>query len=281
MSGHEASRPREPDAGSEWDTAFAEATFAFVDLEMSGLNVAKDRVIEVCIKKVRGGAVISSFTSLVKPDAVVIGNSHIHGIQASELENAPLFATLADRILEELSGSIFVAHGAIWDVRFLEMEFARAGKPYKVEHYLDTLNLSRRSFMLDSHALEALCKHFGIVRAREHRAEDDVDALITVFTRCIEQLKPSTPRDLWEVRVGDRMAREGVLEACRDALARKVPVKVSYRPSRKPAIAFTLMVTAIQETPPRIVGFELPGRGRKELRAERILSATVEDGERA
>lgn len=72
------------------------------------------------------------------------------------------------------------------------------------------------------------------------------------------------------------MAREGVLEACREALARKVPVQISYRPSRKPAIAFTLMVTAMEEVPPRIIGFEVPGRGRKELRAERILSATFD-----
>ena len=88
---------------------------------MSGLDVSKDRVIEVCIKKVRGDAVVSTFTSLVKPDAVIVANSHIHGIQADELERAPLFIDIAARIRQELEGAIFVAHGAIWDVRFLEM----------------------------------------------------------------------------------------------------------------------------------------------------------------
>ena len=246
---------------------------------MSGLDVSKDRVIEVCIKKVRGDAVVSTFTSLVKPDAVIVANSHIHGIQADELERAPLFIDIAARIRQELEGAIFVAHGAIWDVRFLEMEFTRAEQPFKIEHYLDTLNLSRRSFMLDSHALDALCKHFGIIRAREHRAEDDVDALIEVFRRCMPELKPASPRDLWEVRIGDRMAREGVLDACRDAMVRKVPVQVSYRPSRKPAVSFSLMVTAMEETPPRVIGFELPGRGRRELRAERILTANTSSDE--
>lgn len=270
-------RTEAPLPGSIWDTPTSDAIFAFVDLEMSGLDVTKDRVIEVCIKRVRGGQTLSTFTSLVRPDDVAIDNSHIHGIQASELAGAPVFAEIADRIRAELDGAIFVAHGAIWDVRFLEMEFARLpnGAPFKIAHYLDTLNLSRRSFLLDSHALDALCKHFGIIRAREHRAEDDVLALAQVFDRCVNQLKPNSPRDLWEVRVGDRMAREGVLEACRDAFVRKVPVQITYRPSRKPAISFSLMVTAMEETPPRVIGFELPGRGRRELRAERILTAAT------
>ena len=271
-------RTEAPHPGSIWDSPTSEATFAFVDLEMSGLDVTKDRVIEVCIQRVRAGQTLSTFTSLVRPDNIAIDNSHIHGIEASELASAPLFAEVAEKIRSDLDGAIFVAHGAIWDVRFLEMEFARLpnSAPFKISHYLDTLNLSRRAFLLDSHALDALCKHFGITRAREHRAEDDVLALIEVFNRCVEQLKPNSPRDLWEVRIGDRMAREGVLEACRDAFTRKVPVQITYRPSRKPAISFALMVTSMVESPPQVIGFELPGRGRRVLRAERILTATTE-----
>lgn len=266
--------------GPLWDAPFAETTFAFVDLEMTGLDLGKDRVIEVCIKRVRGGEVVSSFTSLVKPGNLPIGNTHIHGIMAEELATAPSFADISERVRQELEGAIFVAHGAIWDVRFLEMEFARAktledAAPFKVEHYIDTLNLSRRAFMLDSHALDALCKHFGVTRTREHRAEDDVDALIAVWGKCIHELAPASARDLWEVRIGDRMAREGVLEACREAMAKQVPLKVSYRPSRKPAVTFSLMVTSMQESPPRVIGFEVPGRGRRELRAERILTASI------
>ena len=36
-----------PPAGEPWDLPLAEAPLAFVDLEMTGLDASKDRVVEV------------------------------------------------------------------------------------------------------------------------------------------------------------------------------------------------------------------------------------------
>ena len=64
--------PRErfppPPAGPPWDLAFADAPFAFVDLEMTGLDVARDRVIEVCIERVKNGEREALFSRLVNPE---------------------------------------------------------------------------------------------------------------------------------------------------------------------------------------------------------------------
>ena len=104
-----------------------------------------------------------------------------------------------------------------------------------------------------------------------HRAADDVFALREVFRRCIEVLAPATARDLQEVRVAERKAREAVLTACEEALAAKAPVKITYRPSRKPAQTFTLIVSEVRRSDAHVVGYLLPSRSRRELRAERIL----------
>ncbi|APR79375.1 DNA polymerase III epsilon subunit protein [Minicystis rosea] len=268
------SGPGDPPAGPPWDDSIAEAPLCFVDLEMTGLRPAEDRVIEVCVERVRGGVVEDAITSLVKPEGGVFGNAHIHGIDPAEVERAPTFAELAPRIESVLAGGILVAHAAAWDVAFLEAELARAGRAQRFPHFLDTLALSRRAFAFPSHRLSALCEQLGIVRARAHRAADDVGALRVVFGRVVEVLAPATPRDLWHVRVGQRHARPQIVAAALAALDRESPVTVRYRPAHRAPEALFFRITGVRTDldPPRVLGYLLPSRSRRELRADRILA---------
>ena len=268
-----ASDRTEPPPGPPWDEPIERAPLCFVDLEMTGLRAADDRVIEVCIERVRGDRIEAELTSLVRPDGGAFGNAHIHGIDPEEVDRAPSFLDLAPRIEAALEGGILVAHAASWDVAFLEAELARAGRPRRIRHYLDTLALSRRAFAFASHRLEALCHELGIERARAHRAADDVAALRVVFTRASAILAPRTPRDLWHVRVGQRYARPEVLEAARSA-ATGGPVRVRYRPAHRAPEDLLFQVTAVRTEldPPRVLGYLLPSRSRRDLRADRILA---------
>lgn len=270
-----------PPVGPPWDVPLAEAPLAFVDLEMTGLDATKDRVIEVCVERVVGGEVTGSLSTLVRPDGGETGNVHVHGIGPEALAQAPVFAEIAPRVAELLDGAVLVAHGASWDVAFIEAEMARAARPYPIGHYLDTLNMSRRAFGLPRHSLEALREHFGLDGSRAHRADADVAALRAVFGKCLEVLKPETARDLWEVRIAERRAREQILAECNEAVAAKDPVTLVYRPrGRAPEpILMVLTEVVVGLDPPRVIGYQLPGRGRRELRADRILR--IESRERS
>lgn len=269
----------EPPVGSPWDDALDEAPLCFVDLEMTGLRATDDRVIEICVERVRGGHVEDAIASLVRPEGGVFGNAHIHGIDPAEVDRAPAFTELAPRVEQILDGAILVAHAAAWDVAFLEAELARAGRPRRIAHYLDTLALSRRAFAFPSHRLSALCHELGIVRARAHRAADDVAALRAVFTKVVDVLAPRTPRDLWHVRVGQRHARPQVVAAAFAALEREAPVTVRYRPAHRAPEELLFQITAIRTDldPPRVLGYLLPSRSRRELRADRILAIEPPD----
>ena len=173
-----------------------------------------------------------------------------------------------------LDGAVLVAHGASWDVGFLEAEMARAGRPdWSVPFYIDTLQLSRRTFALAKHSLDALAAHFGLDRSRAHRADADVTALRDVFARCIDALEPTTPRDVWQVRIAEGKAREQILRECREAAASGRVVHVTYRPRAKAPMTLTMVIQTVNadHDPPHVTGYLLPGRGRKELRADRIL----------
>jgi DNA polymerase-3 subunit epsilon len=262
-----------PPAGPPWDLPLPEAPLALVDLEMTGLDVARDRVVEICIERVIGGQRVGLFSTLVNPGERVGGAAHVHGIDAAEIVEAPRFEAIAHEVIAALRGAILVAHAAAWDVGFLHAECRRAGFALQVDHWLDTLVLARRAFAFPSYSLGALCRELAIDRGRAHRAESDVAALRAVFARCVEVLVPASPRDLWDVRVGERRARPAIVLACEAAVKHGLPVQVTYRPARRPpeALAMVLLEVRSDLDPPGVVGYLLPGRGRRQLRADRIL----------
>ncbi len=266
-----------PPEGAPWDVPLAEAPLLFVDLEMTGLDPSRDRVIEVCAERVRDGALEGSIDTLVAPDDGRFGNAHIHGITADDLAKAPRFAAIAPQILALLEGAIVVAHAASYDVAFLTAELARAGTPRAIPSFLDTLTLSRRAFALPSHRLGALAEALAIPHGRAHRAGDDVRVLRAVWDRVVSVLSPSTPRDLWHVRVGERHARPDILAAALRALARGVTVTLRYRPARHGPEVLSFRVTSVRTDldPPRVLGYLLPSHSRRELRADRILSIDI------
>ncbi len=262
-----------PPAGPPWDEPVGRATLAFVDLEMTGLDPAEDRVVEVCIERWVGDEQTGALTSLVLPSTRAGGAAHVHGLDEAALAGAPSFAELTQQVHALLDGAILVAHAARWDVAFLEAELARAGAPLSIPHSIDTLVLARRAFSFRSYSLEALCRELQIPRARAHRAEDDVSALRAVFARTVAVLAPVSVRDLWQVRVSERKAREAIVLACDAAVEHAAVVDVTYRPSRRAAETLTMVLTEVRRDLdlPRVMGYLVPGRGRRELRADRIL----------
>jgi DNA polymerase-3 subunit epsilon len=248
---------------------------------MTGLDAAKDRVVEVCIERWVGDEKVSEVTSLVRPPGGTSGNAHVHGLDEAALADAPPFAALADAVQRVLSGAALVAHAAAWDVAFLVAEMERARSPLVLPSYLDTLVLARRSFALPSHSLDALARRFALDRGQAHRAASDVRVLRGIFALCVKELRPVSVRDLWQVRVAERRAREAIVTACVAAIERAAPVVVTYRAARKPPEPLKMVLTHVRTDldPPRVMGYQLPGRGRRELRADRILRVdpSVED----
>jgi DNA polymerase-3 subunit epsilon len=264
-----------PPHGAPWDLPVAQAPLAFVDLEMTGLDPARDRVVEVCIDRVVGGQRQAFLCTLVDPGERVGGASQVHGLDAATLAGAPDFGAIAADVRAILDGAVLVAHAAVWDVRFLAAEFARIGPPpaFLPEHWLDTLVLARRAFAFQSYSLDALCRQLGVERGRAHRAESDVRAMRVLFDKCVAVLAPVSARDLWEVRVGERRARQAIVDACEAAVKHGAPVVVTYRAARRPPEPLSMVLLEVRSDldPPRVVGYQLPGRGRRQLRADRIL----------
>lgn len=245
----------------------------FVDLEMTGLDERRDRVVQLCIERVVGGETVERLVSFCDPEGP-IGNASIHGIGESDLAGAPTFAELAGRVKALFEGGILVAHGASYDVAFLKAELARAGIEWSAPHHLDTLHLSRRAFNFKSHRLSILANELGIECKAAHRADNDVRVLRGLFARVNEVLQPKTPRDLWHVHTGLAHARPEVVAGLEEALLTGRSLRLRYRPSGRAAQEIPFHVTAMRTEldPPMVIGYLTHSRGRRELRIDRILS---------
>jgi DNA polymerase-3 subunit epsilon len=265
--------PSSPPPASAWDLPFEQAPLAFVDLEMTGLDVSCDRVVEICIERVTGGLRTAFLRTLVDPGERAGGAKQVHGLDARALAGAPAFASVSREVVAMLEGAILVGHGVKWDASFLLAECKRAGVELVLEHWLDTLVLARRAFAFHSYSLGSLCAELGIDRGQAHRAESDVRAMRELFDRCVAVLAPASARDLWDVRVGERHARQSVVDACSAAVKGGMPVVVTYRAARRAAEPLSMVLLEVRADldPPCVVGYQLPGRGRRQLRADRIL----------
>src|SRR5581483_4036251 len=86
-----------------------------------------------------------------------------------------------------LEGSVFVAHNAGFDWRFLSAEIQRATRRPLQGRQLCTVRLARRMLpQVRRRNLDALCYHYGIDNAARHRAGGDALATAQILVRLLD-----------------------------------------------------------------------------------------------
>lgn len=98
------------------------------DLETTGINVSKDRIVEICILKVNPDASRESKTWLVNPEMPIPEEAKaVHGISDEDVKDAPKFRELAPKIMEMISGCDLGGFNSNrFDVPLLAEEMLRA-----------------------------------------------------------------------------------------------------------------------------------------------------------
>ena len=76
------------------------------DLETTGVQVAKDRIVEISILKVNPDASRESKTWLVNPGMPIPPEtSAIHGITDEKVKDAPTFKEIASKVMDMIAGT--------------------------------------------------------------------------------------------------------------------------------------------------------------------------------
>ena len=107
------------------------------DLETTGTNIGKDRIVEICILKVNPDVSRESKTWLINPEMPIPAEaSAVHGIYDKDVENAPTFKEAAPKIMKMLSGADLGGFNSNrFDVPLLAEELLRAGIDFDLSKF--------------------------------------------------------------------------------------------------------------------------------------------------
>lgn len=157
--------------------------FAVVDVETTNGSREEQRIIELGVCLVENGQVSREWASLLNPERPIpYWVQQLTGISNTEVQAAPGFADILPRLLDDLEGTILVAHHARFDVACLNGELSRAISKRLANRYLCTVELSRHLLPGSrNYRLETLSRWLGLHHERPHRAGSDARATAELF----------------------------------------------------------------------------------------------------
>ncbi len=166
--------------------------YAVVDVETTGTRCwAGDRITEIAVVAVRGGAVAETFETLVNPERPIPPwVSRLTNISWDMVKDAPRFRDVCDDVVRAMDGAIFVAHNAQFDWRFVTTEVERATGRQLAGRRLCTVRLARKLLpQLRSRRLDYLAMHYGVNITARHRAGGDAVATAEILVRLLRDAR--------------------------------------------------------------------------------------------
>ena len=152
--------------------------FAAIDFETA--NAERTSVCAVGVVVVRGGEVVDSFYSLIKPEPNYYNYwcSRVHGLTCADTDDAPLFPHVWAQIEPRIKGLPIVAHNKAFDQACLRAVMRCYGIDFPDDvPFLCTLQAARRKMRnLPNHQLPTVAAACGYDMTRHHHALADAEA---------------------------------------------------------------------------------------------------------
>ena len=160
-----------------------EKPICFFDLETTGVNVSRDRIVEICIHKVHPGGKEETHTWRVNPTIPIpIGASEVHGIYDADVAQSPTFKDLANEIMQCIGNSDLAGYNSNkFDIPLLAEEFLRVEIDFSMQgrRAVDVQNIFHR---MEQRTLVAAYKFYCNKNLEDaHSAEADVLATYEVL----------------------------------------------------------------------------------------------------
>lgn len=156
----------------------------FFDVETTGLNVVRDRIIQIALVKIfKNGQEPAEFTTLINPGIPISEEAmQVHGITPKDLANKPVFKQVAQKIWDFIGNSDLAGYNSNrFDVPMLMEEFSRVGMEFDVSKRR-LIDVQRIFYKMEPRTLKAAFRFYcGKELTDAHDALADVRATIDVF----------------------------------------------------------------------------------------------------
>lgn len=175
--------------------------FAIVDIETTGLSAYYHKITEIAALRYKNGRVVKRFSSLINPEVPISRFiTRLTGIDNKMVKDEPTIDKVIPKFHSFLGDSVFVAHFATFDYKFLDHALEKNKGMNLRNHKLCTCRLARRLLpQLPRKNLASLCEHFGINNAAEHRAKGDVMATARIFHNFLGMMKEKEIHDIRDI----------------------------------------------------------------------------------
>lgn len=170
---------------------------AFFDLETTGVDVMKDRIVEISIVKALPGGETVIKTHRVNPTIPIPAEtSLIHGIYDEDVRDAPTFKVIARSLAQFLDGCDLAGYNCNrFDIPLIVEEFLRANVDFDLKNR-KLIDVQRIFHLMEPRTLTAAYKFFcGKFLENAHSAEADTLATAEILEAMIERYKGQSVRD--------------------------------------------------------------------------------------
>ena len=182
--------------------------WAVLDLETTGFNPNKDRILSVAATIVKGGQFnMETFQSwYVYQDLNTVNDAtKIHGILPSQIEEGMPEKQMLETLIPLLAGTVIVGHHISFDAAMLNFAMERHFSVPLRNQTLDTavfasreMEAFRRTGYANQHppSMEDVCSQLNIPMAERHTADGDVFTTAQIFLILRGRLKVRLQRTL-------------------------------------------------------------------------------------
>jgi DNA polymerase III subunit epsilon len=173
--------------------------FVAIDVETANSDMAS--ICQIGIAKFEDGVLVEEWVSLLNPqDYFDFINISIHGIDESDVADAPIFSEVLDKLKYFLDGAVCVCH-----THFDRVSITKVFQKYSITplniYWLDSARVARRTweeFAWSGYGLANVCQKIGY-EFNHHNALEDAKASGQVLLAAIKESKLDL--DMWIKRV--------------------------------------------------------------------------------
>lgn len=162
-------------------------SYVCIDLETTGLDPKRDKIIEIGAVRVERGEVTKEWETFVNPGQTLPERIvELTGIHDEELCRAKPIGELLPELFAFLREDVLLGHSILFDFAFLK-KAAVNERLFFERQGIDTLRIARKYLKeLESRSLGALCKHYEIPHSA-HRALRDARATAALYGKLAEE----------------------------------------------------------------------------------------------
>ncbi len=176
----------------------------FFDLEATGTNISKDRIVEIAVIKVMPSGEMIKKSSIINPTIPIPAETiAIHGITNEKVTDKPTFKEVAKEYAKFMEGCDLAGFNILkFDVPLLVEEFLRAEVDFDY-HRKKIIDSQKIFHMMEKRTLSAALKFYCNKKIENaHSAEADTMATVEVLMAQVEKYNGQDVTDNLERKLG-------------------------------------------------------------------------------